>query len=178
MDLNTNTCVCNGGFVSIQGKCGQCPAYAVYNKATAQCDCISGYAFNSGVCIPATTAPAKYSLPVDSSQCADPNAYFVDGTGCICATTYYTIGGLCQQCPINTFYDPDLGICRIACLANESFNIVKGNCECVLNSFRINGTCTTCSGNTTYNPQTSTCSCPTGYRQTSAGLCVFGCGVN
>jgi hypothetical protein len=170
--------VCNGGFVNIQGTCGQCPPYSVYNKAIAQCDCINGYTFNSGACIPVTNAPTKPELPVEPSECSDPNAYFIAGSGCICSVNFHLIGGLCQQCPTTTFYDPDLGICRIACLANESFNIVTGNCDCAPLYFRINGTCTKCLGNTTYNPQTNTCSCPTGYRQTSTGLCVIGCGVN
>lgn len=63
-DLNSNICVCIGGFVNILGTCGQCPPYSVYNKAIAQCDCINGYTFNSGACIPVTTAPTKPELPV------------------------------------------------------------------------------------------------------------------
>lgn len=58
-DLNTNTCVCNGGFVNINGQCAQCPAFSIYNKVAAQCDCINGYTFNSGACIPLTTAPTR-----------------------------------------------------------------------------------------------------------------------
>ena len=63
-DINSNTCVCNGGFVNVQGQCGQCPAYSIYDKAKANCDCINGYTFNSGACIPATKAPIQNTLPV------------------------------------------------------------------------------------------------------------------
>lgn len=59
LDLNSNTCICNSGFVNVNGKCGVCPAYSIYNKVAAQCDCIVGYTFNSGACIPATTAPIR-----------------------------------------------------------------------------------------------------------------------
>ena len=155
-----------------------CPAYSVYNKALTQCDCIVGFTFNSGSCIPSTSAPTKNELPVQPSECEDNNAYFISGTGCICNSGYYLIRGICQQCPINSFWDADLGICRIPCLINESFNIVTGNCDCTPLYFRINGTCTKCPGNSTFNPQTGVCSCPTGYRQTSSGNCVIGCGVN
>ena len=151
-DLNSNNCVCNGGFVNINGRCGVCPAYSIYNKESARCECIVGYTFNSGACIPSTTAPVKPSLPVKPSECADPNAFFIAGSGCVCNSNFYFIGGICQKCPVNNFYDADLGICRIACLANESFNIVTGNCDCAPQFFRINGTCTKCQGNSTYNP--------------------------
>lgn len=40
LDINTLTCICIGGFVNINGECGSCPAYSVYNKATQICDCI------------------------------------------------------------------------------------------------------------------------------------------
>jgi len=178
LDLGTNTCICNSGFVNIQGQCGQCPAYSVYNKLAAQCACINGYTFNSGACIPSTTPPTIPQTSKQPSDCSDPNAFYIAAVGCVCSTNYHLIGGFCQQCPTNTFYDPDLGICRIACQANEAFNIITGNCDCANTYFRINGTCSQCLGNTTYNPQTVSCSCPAGYRQTSGGLCVVGCGVN
>ena len=97
---------------------------------------------------------------------------------CICKPSFYLIGGICQQCPINTFYDPDLAICRIACNANEVYNIITAQCDCATNTFRINNICTRCQGSSTYNPVLMTCTCPTGFRIDSAGNCVVGCGVN
>ena len=172
-------CVCFGGFFNIKGQCGQCPPYSVYNKANLQCDCISGYTFNSGSCIPITTMPTMNPLaPVKISECTDPNAFYLAGQGCVCVTSYHLIDSICQQCPLNTFYDPSLAICRIACNAYESFNPITGACDCAPLYYRTNGTCLKCPGNSTFNTQAGSCTCPQGVRQTAAGLCVVGCGVN
>ena len=178
LDLSSNTCVCIGGYYSIQGTCGTCPAYAIYSKTVSNCVCITGYTFNSGYCVPTANPPQRpVPLPVPASPCSDPNAYY-QFPNCVCKTNYHLIGGVCVMCPDNQVFDPDLSICHVVCLINESFNIVKNQCDCAPTYYRINGICTQCQGNSTYDAQAGACICPTGYRQDAQGNCVIGCGVN
>jgi hypothetical protein len=177
LDINTLTCVCIGGYSPINGTCQTCPAYSIYNQFTQVCDCVTGYTFQTGICVPQTSAPIPPSnLPVSSRPCADPNAFY-QAPNCVCLPTYHLIGGLCVQCANGTFFDPSLSICRIPCQANQVYNSVTGACACAQSYYLINGNCSQCTGNTTYNAQTSSCGCPTGYR-VSGGFCVIGCGVN
>ena len=178
LDISSLTCVCIGGFVNINGTCKTCPAYSVYNRARLTCDCITGYTFSSGMCIPETTAPRPPStLPVPPSQCTDPNAFFINGF-CVCKTGYNKVNGVCVICPSGTFYDVDLAVCRKACNANEVYNILTGVCACAPSYFLIQGVCTKCGTNATYDSATQTCVCPPGFRLNSAGNCIAGCGVN
>jgi proprotein convertase subtilisin/kexin type 5 len=178
LDLSSLKCVCITGFYNINGQCGSCPAYSVYSAATSNCQCINGYSFNSGYCLPIATAPQQpQPLPVPASKCSDPNAFY-QAPNCVCITNYHLIAGVCQQCPATTFFDPNLNICRIACNANAIYNIVTGQCGCAPSYYLINGTCTQCQGNSTYSVQSNSCTCPSGYRLQGAGLCVTGCGVN
>lgn len=118
LDLTTLKCICLGGFKNINGECGVCPAYSVYNVDKQNCQCIDGYTFNSGLCVPATKPPIpEQPLPVDPSKCADEHAFLSQGV-CICMPGYHLLAGVCQTCPANTFFDATLGICRIACNAN------------------------------------------------------------
>lgn len=172
------TCYCVGGFRDLGNKCGVCPAYGIYNRAAKRCDCIEGYTFSSGFCIPKARPPIKTPpLPVDPRVCQDVNAFELDGL-CVCKPSYYLIKGICQQCTTGTFYDPDLGICRIPCPANEIYDIIKGQCDCAKNYYRIGSVCTQCKGQATFDPATQTCKCPPGHRLDGAGNCVVGCGVN
>lgn len=101
LDLSTLKCICLSGFNNIKGQCGSCPAYSVYNKLTAQCDCVNGYVFSSGICIPKTSAPLPPApLPVAPRDCADVNAVLIAGV-CICSTSYHLIGGVCKQCALD-----------------------------------------------------------------------------
>ena len=178
LDLASLKCVCIGGFNNIDGQCGVCPAYSVYNAHTGKCVCIEGYTFSSGLCIPKTTPPLPPTpLPNPPRPCSDPNAYLLDGF-CVCKQGYFPQGGVCSVCPPDTFFDANLQVCRIACNANEIYNVLSGVCTCAPNFFRINGTCSTCPGNSTYNSVLGTCECPEGFRQSAGGFCVIGCGVN
>jgi hypothetical protein len=178
LDLASLSCVCIGGFQNINGSCGTCPAYSVYNRNSKACDCIEGYTFSSGLCIPKTTPPVPTTpLPNSPSPCSDNNAYLFEGQ-CICRSTYYKIGGICQQCPVNTFYDATLVVCRPPCQVNEAYNITTGSCTCAPNYFRIKGVCTRCGSNSTYDSGSQTCVCPSGFRLDAAGNCIVGCGVN
>lgn len=82
------------------------------------------------MCIPKTNPPRPpATLPNPPSQCADPNSFFINGF-CVCKTGFNKVNGRCIVCPQGTFYDVDLAVCRIACTANQVYNILQGICEC------------------------------------------------
>lgn len=175
-DIGSQKCICNSGLFNIDGTCKICPAYAVYNAYTKQCDCIINYVLQSGICVPATYAPLPPSPPLTPVNPCLVNQVFVNGQ-CICSKGFNLINGVCVQCTNGTFYDPALGVCRIPCLANEAYNLITKVCNCAPNYFRINGVCTKCQGNSTFNSKTNKCSCPDGFRL-YAGNCISGCGLN
>jgi len=87
------------------------------------------------------------------------------------------INGTCQRCPTGQFFDATLRVCRIACRANEVYNILTKVCDCAKNTFKINGTCQRCPGDTKYDAKSQLCICDPGYSNRN-GVCVFGCGIN
>ena len=83
LDINVVKCVCASGFNDINGNCGKCRPYSVYNKNTRTCDCVQGYVLNNFNCIPETHAPIKPTPLTPPAVICGNNQNFVGGQ-CIC----------------------------------------------------------------------------------------------
>jgi hypothetical protein len=74
-----------------------------------------------------------------------------NGVECICIDGYNLINGICQLCPINTFFDGST--CSYGpqkcTMSNQIWN--GYTCVCINGYFMVNINCVTCPSNTLWN---------------------------
>ena len=75
----------------------------------------------------------------------------------MCKDGYYLVRGSCIQCPADTIYDSDLGICRPICGINEEFSSTLRKCVCLSGYYLIGNSCKHCPSNTIYEERLGIC---------------------
>jgi len=154
------SCGCSPTYYPSNGACIPCNSYSIYNSASQQCVCMSGYSLSNGQCVLNTNCPAN----------ANWNSVYK-----ICQCIYsgqYIINGVCQSCPQYSTWNGNNCICQNGyvmigsscngnCPAYSSWN--GQSCICNNGYFMIGTSCATCDINSVYVPSKLTCVCNSGW---------------
>ncbi|KAL4460055.1 hypothetical protein ABPG73_001733 [Tetrahymena malaccensis] len=99
--LLSNNCICNNGFVDLNGECKPCSSNCdVCSSQTVCLTCSSGYLLNiDSACV----SECSQSFVPDSahSKCVCRSNSSLQNKYCHCDAKYLDIDGVCQQCPQN-----------------------------------------------------------------------------
>ena len=122
-----NTCVCSSTFFPTSTGCQPCPANSIYNSASRQCTCLSGFTLVNNQCtnIPSCPQGAQWNAVTSACQCLTQG--------------HFIINNVCAPCPANSQWN------GTACQCQSGF-VLSGN-SCIVS----------CAVGSTWNGQSCVC---------------------
>lgn len=154
-------CVCQDGYVEMDGVCKSCPPYSKPSSDGKSCICKTDYYWN------APTWKCDYLVCGDGAQVVYKKGQYI----CECADGYEYHYGKCEapiRCPPRSIWNQK----RLRCDCTKSGEyLIENECkscgvyegwngkECVCQSgyYKIKGVCKTCDPNTYYNGRDCVC---------------------
>jgi hypothetical protein len=166
-------CVCNNGYYNQGSQCipQSCPNGMVFNGVN--CVCPSGQVTDSisGLC----TYCNNYGQAVQGSSCVCTSTYYPAATGCAPCTANSVYNSTLKQCVCLPGYTLSNGQCSALpnCPSGSQWNAQTSACQCVTQGYYlINNVCSPCPANAQWNG--TSCQCNSGYIL-SGSVCVSSC---
>ncbi|EAR93476.2 transmembrane protein, putative (macronuclear) [Tetrahymena thermophila SB210] len=100
--LTNNKCVCNSGFIEIDGICQSCPQNCSTCSSQKICTvCQIGYYLTAdGICT--QSCPLKFIVNSTQTKCVCDINRTLTSNLCLCSETFIEVDGICQLCPQNS----------------------------------------------------------------------------
>ena len=159
-------------------QCGTCDGYPyVYNNVCSR-ECPQGYQNSGGFCVPTQNCGSGYVRNPQTNNCVPRCATNEQWTGnsCSCIEGFNLIGGVCQKCPFDSYFNYLKRECVSLCGPYADYNAAENLCYCHTGYYVVDGVCGECDTSVeVYNEQTQ--HCDSKYNQCGAGKewTVFGC---
>ncbi len=158
---NGTACVCNNGYVMVNGVCYVicAPNAYIFNSV---CQCLPGFTLsNLGTCLPTSSCPTNFIR--SNGNCICPSPFGLLNSQCVACPAYSYVNntGYCTCNPGYTL-NPSTYRCEISCMTNAYRNSL-GQCVCIDGYYNQGNLCVpqgSCTNGKTWNG--TDCSCPTG----------------
>ncbi|EAS05890.2 zinc finger lsd1 subclass family protein (macronuclear) [Tetrahymena thermophila SB210] len=203
--LQNNKCICNVGFVEINGQCESCSSNCYICSSQAVClTCQPGYLLNfDATCI--TQCLPTFVIDFTQQKCVCRTNSSLQNNSCPCNVSYQDVSGVCQKCPQNCDQCSSQKVCQVCssgfylhidntcifqcpntfvkdstntkCLCRPNSTLKNTQCPCIQSGFiDVNDKCLNCPKYCDKcSSQTICTTCISGYYLTSNQTCSSRC---
>jgi len=155
-----NTCFCSSTFFPTSTGCQPCPANSIYNSASRQCTCLSGFTLVNNQCtnIPSCPQGAQWNAVTSACQCLTQGHFIINNVCAPCPANSQWNGTACQ---CQSGFVLSGNSCIVSCAVGSTWN--GQSCVCSSGYNLIGGSCVICDPNSSYNSSQATCLCNSGF---------------